>query len=158
MLQQNESFCLAEVIMTGQPYPNLTLFGPCGNRKYLNAAERKRFLDTAQALPPLQRSFCLMLAWSGARISEILALTPAAIDIDSGVASIQTLKRRRRGVVRQVPIPREVLDELDHEFHLRDVDLANERLGRSAARLRGGASRESWREPGFPECRRCPRG
>ena len=34
---------------------------------------------------------------------EILALTPAAIDIDSGVVNIATLKRRKRGMVRQVP-------------------------------------------------------
>ena len=49
-------------------------------------------------LPPI-RLFCLTLRWSGARISEVLALTPAAIDIESGVAYIrdsQTPQARRR--------------------------------------------------------------
>src|SRR5262249_28164623 len=53
------------------------------------------------------------------RISEALALTPAAIDLDVGAASIETLKRRVRGIVRQVPLPRTVLRELDREFDLR---------------------------------------
>jgi integrase/recombinase XerD len=78
--------------------------------------------------------FCLVLSLSGGRISEILALTPAAIYIDSGVANITTLKRRRRGIVRQIPLPRGVRDELNHVFHLRrsqrDPDSANGRIWR----------------------------
>jgi integrase/recombinase XerD len=73
-----------------------------------------------------------VLAACGARISEVLALTPAAIYIESGVVSLRTLKRRKRGVVRQVPLPDEVLDELDREFGVRDAqrdpDRANERI------------------------------
>jgi len=60
-----------------------------------------------------------MLRWSGARISEMLALTPAAIDIESGVASIETLKRRKRGIIGQVPLPPKVLQELNRVFKLR---------------------------------------
>ncbi|MGZ3288588.1 MAG: site-specific integrase, partial [Xanthobacteraceae bacterium] len=85
-----------------------------------------------QQLPPPERLFCKVLGWSGARISEALALTPASIDIDSGVASFATLKRRKRGIVRQVPLPDEVLDDLDREFGVRDAqrdpDRANERI------------------------------
>jgi integrase len=109
-----------------------SLFGPYGNRKYLNAAERQRFFKSAEGLPPADRLFCLVLAFSGARISEVLALTPAAIDIESGVAGIQTLKRRRRGVVRQVPLPPHLLGDLDDFFSLaemqRDPDLSSMRL------------------------------
>lgn len=109
-----------------------SLFGPFGNRKYLNAAERRRFFESAEELPPADRLFCLVLAFSGARISEVLALTPAAIDIESGVAGIQTLKRRKRGVVRQVPLPPDLLDDLDRFFSLaemqRDPDLSGMRL------------------------------
>jgi integrase/recombinase XerD len=112
----------------------LTLFGPTGNRKYLNAAERRRFLESVQRLPPQERSFCEVLAWSGARISEVLALTPSAIDIESGAASITTLKRRKCGIVRQVPLPPDVLNELDRLFDLgeaqRDPELANDRIWR----------------------------
>jgi integrase/recombinase XerD len=62
-----------------------------------------------------------VLAWSGARISQALALTPDSIDIESGVANIRTLKRRKRGVVRQVPLPSHVLNDLDREFELRSA-------------------------------------
>jgi integrase len=75
-----------------------------------------------------------VLAWSGGRISEVLALTPTAIDLETGVATIETLKRRKRGIVRQVPLPDEVLGELDRVFRLRhrqrDPKLAFERLWR----------------------------
>ncbi len=120
--------------MREQPYEGQTLFGQSGSRKYLNAAERRRFLESAQRLPPHERSFCQVLAWSGARISEVLALVPAAIDIESGAASITTLKRRKRGVVRQVPLPPELLTNLDHLFGLgaaqRDPERAGERIWR----------------------------
>jgi integrase/recombinase XerD len=116
------------------PYDGQSLFGPSGNRKYLNAADRRRFVEAAEHTPPEIRLFCLMLRWSGARVSEVLALTPAAIDIDSGAASIVTLKRRKRGIVRQVPLPPGVLCELDRMFRLRiaqrDPQLATLRLWR----------------------------
>src|SRR6266705_518905 len=98
--------------MREHPYGGGSLFGPSGSRKYLNAAERRRFFRAAHRAEPKTRLFCLMLGWSGARISEILALTPAAIDVETGAASIHTLKRRKQGVVRQVPLPNDVLREL----------------------------------------------
>jgi integrase/recombinase XerD len=120
--------------MREQPYDGLSLFGLYGNRKYLNAAERQRFIEAAHRAPPKVRQFCLTLGYSGGRISEVLALTPASIDIESGVASIETLKRRKRGVVRQVPLPADLLDELDSVFKLRDAqrgpELANARIWR----------------------------
>jgi hypothetical protein len=33
--------------MREQPYDGLSLFGPYGNRKYLNSAERQRFIEAA---------------------------------------------------------------------------------------------------------------
>ena len=105
--------------MREQPYGGGSLFNQSASRKYLNASERRRFLESAQRLPPVERLFCLTLAWTGGRISEILALTPAAIDIEGGVANIATLKRRKRGVVRQVPLPGGLLRELNRVFRLR---------------------------------------
>jgi integrase len=110
----------------------MSLYGPAGGRKYLNAAERRRFIKAAQRADPDTRLFCLVLGWSGGRISEVLALTAAAIDIENGVANIETLKRRKRGIVRQVPLPRDILRELNHTFRLlrmqRNPELAVERL------------------------------
>src|ERR1700681_2055751 len=97
----------------------MSLYGPTGARKYLNAAEPRRFIKAANRADPETRLFCLVLGWSGGRISEVLALTPAAIDIESGVANIETLKRRKRGIVRQVPLPPNVLADLARVFRLR---------------------------------------
>jgi len=147
--------------MREQPYFSGSLFNRLGHRKYLNAAERQRFVDAARRMPSKICLFCLMLRWSGARISEVLALTPAAIDIDSSVASIQTLKRRKRGIVRQVPLPPKVLQELNSVFKLRiaqrDPQLATCGFGAGAARQHGATSRPSWRRhasPARPRCRR----
>jgi integrase/recombinase XerD len=120
--------------MREQLYDSLTIFAQTGSRKYLNACERRRFLESTQYLPLPERLFCQLLAWTGARISEALALTPASIDVDSGVASIETLKRRKRGIVRQVPLPADLLNELDCLFKLgnaqRDPELAHVRIWR----------------------------
>jgi integrase/recombinase XerD len=113
-------------------HAGMSLYGSTGGRKYLNAAERRRFIEPARKCPPRVRLFCLVLGWSGGRVSEVLALTPAAIDIESGVANIHTLKRRKRGIVRQVPLPRDVLGQLSRVFGLRylqhDPNLAADRL------------------------------
>jgi integrase/recombinase XerD len=108
-----------------------SLFGQSGSRKYLTAAERGRFLDAAEQELPDTCLFCLTLGWSGARISEVLALTPAAIDLGCGVC-IQTLKRRRRGVFRHVPLPPHLLRQLDFYFDLsnrqQNAELAARRI------------------------------
>jgi integrase/recombinase XerD len=95
-----------------------TLHGPAG-RKYLTSRERRRFTRAADQAPARIRLFCLVLACSGGRLSETLALTPAAVDLDIGAASIETLKRRAPGIMRQVPLPRSIVRELDLEFDLR---------------------------------------
>jgi integrase/recombinase XerD len=115
-------------------YAGANLYGPGGERKYLNAGERRRFLNVCQHISPEDRLFCLALAWSGGRISEVLALLPALIDGDSGTVGLHTLKRRKRGIVRQVPLPRCVFSDFNRVFHLRsrqlDPELANRRLWR----------------------------
>jgi integrase len=95
------------------------LYASHGGRKYLNAAERERFLKAAKGAPSRVRLFCYVLLWSGSRISEALALTPGAIDLDDRIATFETLKRRRRGVVRQVPLPSGLVRDLDRAFGLR---------------------------------------
>jgi integrase len=107
------------------------LYGP-GGRKYLTKAERKRFGKAANHATPSVRLFCLLLLWSGGRLSEILALRASNIDLELGAVSIDTLKRRSRGIIRQVPVPRRLLVDLDREFQIgtaqRDPSLACRRL------------------------------
>jgi len=105
--------------MRQHAHAKTSLFGSTGARKYLNANDRRRFIEAAGRAPLKIQLFCLVLNLTGGRISEILALTPAAIDLDSAAANIVTLKRRKRGIVRQVPLPRKVVSKLDRVFHLR---------------------------------------
>jgi len=103
-----------------------SLFSSTGARKYLSSAERRRFQITVANLASRERLFCETLLWSGGRVSEILALVPDAIDLDNGSIALITLKRRKRGVIRQVPLPRSTIRELSREFQVRESQLASE--------------------------------
>ncbi len=92
----------------------MSLFDLQGNRKYLTPSERKAFLRAAEAMPDDIRVFLRTLAFTGARVSEILSVTPEHIDGRDGVIVIESLKKRRRGIFRAVPIPAALLDELSH--------------------------------------------
>lgn len=84
-----------------------------GRRKYLTVSEREAFIGAAHRLRPEAETFCLALAYTGARISEILALTPEHIDIEAGIIIIESLKKRRRGIFRAVPVPTYFLVRLE---------------------------------------------
>jgi integrase len=107
----------------------LTLHGPRGGRKYLNGRERQRFLAAADGTRPDVRLFCHMLAWTGGRISEALALAPASFDLDRGIVSIVTLKRRRF-VVREVVLPPPLVAQLATAYDLRVAQADPDRAGR----------------------------
>ena len=88
-----------------------TLFSASGERLYLSDAERKRFLAALRDCDLATRLFCQLLVFTGARISEALAITPQHIDADSKRVVFRTLKRRRL-VWRAVPIPDRLLRDL----------------------------------------------
>ena len=94
------------------------LYGPGGERKYLNSEERGRVLAAAETLEDQRCLFALVLAWTGARISEVLALTPSSFQLDTSVVTIVTLKRRKLSV-REVPIPPQLSSRLERHFGLR---------------------------------------
>ncbi len=98
-----------------------SLYGRRGQRKYLTSDERRRFLDAADRHPrPEIRTLCHVLALTGCRISEALALTGECIIIDDCVIVLRTLKRRR-GIVafREVPVPRSLIVMLVQVHELR---------------------------------------
>ena len=89
------------------------LYDRSGNRKYLTPQERRAFIVAATSAPPKVATFCLSLAYTGGRISEILALTPSRVDFAAGCITIESLKKRRLGMYRTVPVPPSLLDLLD---------------------------------------------
>jgi integrase/recombinase XerD len=108
------------------------IYDRAGNRKYLTAAERRRFLRAVADMPPEQRTFCLVLSYSGARISEVLALTAARFDSAAHLVVVESLKKRQSGVFRAIPLPADVFDELERVHHLTDLC---RQPGRGAVRL-----------------------
>lgn len=88
------------------------LFDFSGRRKYLNAAERERFLDaTAKAAPQIE-ALCLLLHYTGCRVSEALGMRGGHVDLEAGSAALQTLKQRQPGVYRIVPLPPDLLNKI----------------------------------------------
>lgn len=81
------------------------LFDRSGNRKYLISRERSAFVQTASRESGAVSTFCLTLAFTGARISEVLALTGGRIDVAGEMIVFETLKQRRKGIFRAVPVP-----------------------------------------------------
>jgi integrase/recombinase XerD len=91
----------------------MQLYDPNGHRKYLTPSERQDFIQASESAIRQVRTFCGTLVHTGCRISEALGLTADRIDIDDGVIVIESLKKRRKGVYRAVPVPSAFLDTLD---------------------------------------------
>ncbi len=90
-----------------------SLFDGRGRRKYLVPIERTAFLRAALTAGGQTATLCAVLTFTGARISEVLALTPLDLDEANGTINVETLKRRKRGIIRAVPVPRELFLYLD---------------------------------------------
>lgn len=91
----------------------IQLFDASGQRKYLTPAQRQDFLKAAEHVSGDVFTFCATLAHTGCRISEALALTGTHVDLAAGVVVLESLKKRRKGIFRAVPVPRDLLHTLD---------------------------------------------
>jgi integrase len=105
----------------------MSLYGRDGTRKYLSAEERAAFLRAAEDQDRAVRTFCMVLAYSGCRISEALALTADRVDLADGVLVFESLKKRRQGVFRAVPVPSNVTESLDLVHGIRELRRRPER-------------------------------
>jgi integrase/recombinase XerD len=92
-----------------------------GARKYLTAGERDGFLREAERADRQIRTLCMTLAYAGCRLSEALALTVDRVDLAAGVLVIESLKKRRTGIYRTVPVPPALLEALDMVHGVREL-------------------------------------
>ena len=99
----------------------MQLHDPTGKRLYLTAEERQAFLVAAAKAARPVRTLCGVLHTTGCRISEALALTPERVDLPGKAVVFESLKKRRRGVYRAVPVPPGLLDELDLVHGVREA-------------------------------------
>src|SRR5438094_10127092 len=99
----------------------MQLHTAAGERKYLTAAERTAFLRAAEQADRQVRTLCMTLAYAGCRLSEALALTADGVDLAAGVLTFESLKKRRSGVYRSVPVPPALLDALEMVHGIREL-------------------------------------
>lgn len=92
-----------------------------GQRLYLTVSELKAFLETASQASREVRTLCLMLAYTGCRVSEALNLTHSNIDFVEKTVIFETLKKRKKGVYRAVPVPDILLDALNMVHGIQDA-------------------------------------
>jgi integrase/recombinase XerD len=103
------------------PQTGMQLHTVNGIRKYLTAGERDAFLRAAEHADRPVRTLCMTLAYAGCRLSEALALTADRVDLASGVLVFESLKKRRIGIFRNVPVPPTLLDALDMVHGVREI-------------------------------------
>ena len=82
--------------------PDWQIYSAEGYRKYTDDAEFRRFIRATDGMPPERKALCLLLAYSGCRISEALSLRRGCVAL--GTVTLCTLKRRKR-VYRTLHIP-----------------------------------------------------
>ena len=105
-------------------------------RKYLTADERRRFIRAAvHVRKPVDQTFVLTIAHTGARVSEVLALRALDVDLDAGVVRIRTLKRRVEHW-REVPLPAAHARDLEMVHYLREA--SPRRVKRAALEILAG--------------------
>jgi integrase/recombinase XerD len=103
------------------PQTGMQLHTADGTRKYLTAGERDAFLREADLADRPIRTLCMTLAYGGCRLSEALALTADRVDLAAGVLVFESLKKRRTGIFRSVPVPPALLDTLDMVHGIREL-------------------------------------
>ena len=119
------------------------LFHSDGSRKYLTPDERQAFLTAATQFPHPVRSFCAVLTYTGCRLAEALALTADRVDLRASRLTFETLKKRKRGVYRTVPVPPDIMTMLDLVHNLRRAQ--GRKDGGRALRLWSWSPVTAWR-------------
>ena len=105
----------------------MQLYDQHGHRKYLTPSERQAFIRASESAGEEVLTFCGTLVHTGCRISEALALTADRVDIDDGVIIIESLKKRRKGVYRAIPVPPAFLGTLDLVHNLKAARCSEDR-------------------------------
>ncbi len=105
--------------------PVFELFTQSGERKYLTPEERQAFANFAKLQDRETRTFCLLMNDTGVRISEGLSVNASSIDLNQKCLTVETLKKRRKGVYRQIPLSDDLVNELNLVHDLRDKQKSN---------------------------------
>lgn len=111
-----------------------SLYGINGQRKYLTLNERKRFYLASMLEEEKKRLFLLMLFFSGARISEVLNIKKNHIEVEECMVVIESLKKRRKGIYRLIPLPQDFVKDLGQYLNQIESDYLWDFCRRTASR------------------------
>jgi len=112
----------------------MRLWDSDGKRLYINTEERAAFMNATKYLNNAKhRMLCEVIHWTGCRISEALELSPGRINVKDKSIIFRTLKQRsknkngdvKKPSYRAVPVPAELIENLDLVFKIRNVQRAN---------------------------------
>ena len=113
-----------------------------GHRKYVTDLERAAALMVARSRPSTSYTLLATLAYSGCRLSEALEMDGSRVDFEQRALVFRTLKKRGTLNYRVVPIPSQLLIELDRVHAIR----AHQVGGRAAGeRLWTWSRTHAWR-------------
>ncbi|MEM9281000.1 MAG: site-specific integrase [Verrucomicrobiota bacterium] len=93
---------------------DFSVYDASGKRKYLSLSEGQKFVRATHILPEDRRAICLVIYFTGCRISEAINLTPFNRDESAKTLLIRSLKKRGKVSVRRVPIPDSLDKQLAH--------------------------------------------
>jgi len=105
----------------------MRIYSPDGGRLYLNKSERLSFLSAANSQTPIDRMFCQLLHYTGARPTEALELTYDRVNIDKCEIILRSLKKRKtdnQGRIKQphyrsLIVPKSFIESFDLVFNVR---------------------------------------
>lgn len=116
------------------PQTGMQLYTADGTRKYLTARERDAFLRQADLTDRTVLTLCMTWRMPAAGSPKPWRWPPTG-SISPPACCVESLKKRRTGVFRSVPVPPALLDTLDMVHGIRELHI---RRGKGRGRPDGG--------------------
>ena len=95
---------------------SMRLYNNRSQRLYLNRSERLQFKQQTEREDGETRLLCLLLYYTGCRISEVLNIRWEHIQWQEGIIAIRSLKKRNKHHIRELIIPPELVELLRQHY------------------------------------------
>jgi integrase/recombinase XerD len=92
--------------------PTYQAYDRNGARKYLNSKENYLFLERVKCLSHREKLLCQTLYFTGCRPCELIRFTKANLDVSSQAILIECAKKRGKTLIRRLPVPESLINEL----------------------------------------------
>lgn len=137
---------------------NFSLYNEEGSRKYLNSNERENFLKFSSELEDSKKLFCLLLYYTGCRISEALNAEVRHFQFkENGFIMIKTLKKRNNIPFRKIYLPPYYLNELER-YIVNNSCIHNTKIWRFCRQTGYRIIKNVMKKAGVTGAMSCPKG